>query len=156
MMYFLTSHFGKYLFSLVCGYSCKGVENVPKKGGVILVCNHSSFMDPPLVAAAILHRQMNFMARATLFRNRLFGWYIRSLKAFPVKRGGADRDAWRAFQAKIDNGEVVLLFPEGTRTPNGKLLPGNPGSGMLIHRCKNAQVVPVRIFGHFEAWARQG
>ena len=154
MIYSLTRFIGWVAFKLLWGYYVTGAENVPKKGGLILVCNHSSYLDPPFVAMATFRRKLNFMARDSLFRHWLFGWYISALKAFPVRRGGADRGAWRDFQRMVDNGETVLFFPEGTRTPDGKLQTANPGSGMLIHRCKGATVLPVRIFGAYELWPK--
>jgi 1-acyl-sn-glycerol-3-phosphate acyltransferase len=69
---------------------------------------------------------------------------------FPVKRGGADRSAWRYFEKLVMGGEQVNFFPEGTRSQDGKLQSANPGSGMLIHRCKGATVIPVRIRGAYK------
>jgi 1-acyl-sn-glycerol-3-phosphate acyltransferase len=120
---------------------------VPEKGGVILVCNHESFFDPPIVGSSTSRKPVRFMARDSLFEAPVVGWFIKRIKAFPVRRGGADRHAWKLFSDFIKNGELVCFFPEGTRSGDGKLQPANPGSGMLIHRCPGAVILPVRLFG---------
>jgi 1-acyl-sn-glycerol-3-phosphate acyltransferase len=131
-----------------------GIEHVPKEGGVILCCNHASFLDPPAVGVSVSNRQIWFMARDTLFRNPLFGRLIKAWHAFPVKRGSTDRAAWKHFEDLVAGGEAVLFFPEGTRSPDGNLQEPKAGSGMLIYRCPAVSVVPVRIFGSDRALPR--
>jgi len=123
----------------------------PARGGVVYVGNHQSFMDPVLVAFT-LYRPMNFMARDTLF-TRIFGPLIRAVNAFPVRRGKADTAALKEAMRRIRAGNQVVLFPEGTRTVDGRIGPFLPGVAFLAQRAK-ATTVPVVIDGAFEAWPR--
>ncbi len=129
-----------------------GLNNVPKTGAVVLASNHQSYLDPPLLACP-LDRQVTFMARASLFRHRLFGGLIRLLNAFPVERGKADREAVRAAVGRLDDGWCLLLFPEGTRTETGEIGPLKSGVLSIADRAK-APIVPTVIAGAFEAWPR--
>jgi 1-acyl-sn-glycerol-3-phosphate acyltransferase len=148
MAYNFIWFFGNAFLRLFLRFKVVGKERVPAQGGIILVSNHQSYLDPVAVGCATPRRRpVHFMARESLFKNPIFAWGIRSIHAFPVKRGGADRQAWRAFEKMVADGEVVSFFPEGTRSEDGQLLPANAGAGMLIHRCKGAHVVPVRVRG---------
>lgn len=138
---------GNLIFRLFFSFKVGGKENVPPAGGLILVSNHASYLDPILIGCASPRKPVCFMARDNLWRNPAVAWVITQMRAFPVKRGGADRAAWKAFEQKVAAGQQTCFFPEGTRSPDGTLQPANPGSGMLIHRCKGAIVVPVRVFG---------
>ncbi len=128
-----------------------GRGNVPREGGVILAVNHASFLDPVVVGCA-LRRQVHYMARRTLFWGP-FGTLIRALNAFPVDRGGADRAAVKEFVKRVRGGNAVMLFPEGTRTPDGRLGVIRRGAGALAVRA-GAPVVPTYIDGTFDAWSR--
>lgn len=128
-----------------------GRGSVPKRGGVILAVNHASFIDPVVVGCG-LTRPVHYMGRATLFRG-LFAALIRALNAFPVARGGADRRAVKEFISRVRAGNAVMLFPEGTRTRDGRLGPIMPGAGALAIRA-GAPVVPTYIGGTFDAWPR--
>lgn len=129
-----------------------GVRNVPRVGGVILVCNHQSFLDPVLATLA-LPRECHYMARDSLFRNPLFRRLIESLNAFPVKRGAADVGAIKETLRRLRSGALVTIFPEGTRTPDGSIQPMQPGV-VLIARKAGVPLVPTLILGAFEAWPR--
>lgn len=129
-----------------------GRQNVPKAGPVLLVCNHQSFFDP-LSATCALHREGNYMARDNLFKNPLFGGLIRSVNAFPVKRGAGDIGAVKEILRRLKAGKVVLVFPEGTRTRDGSIGELNPNAMGLAKRAR-ATVVPTVIDGAFEAWPR--
>jgi len=129
-----------------------GVHHVPLEGGVILACNHQSFLDP-VIAAAALPRSVTFMARDTLFKFPPFRWLITSLNAFPVQRGTADLGAMKESMRRLRNGWVLLVFPEGTRTKDGSIGHIRGGIGMLSSRAK-VPVVPVLIRGAYEAWPR--
>jgi 1-acyl-sn-glycerol-3-phosphate acyltransferase len=124
-----------------------GLEHIPPSGGLILASNHQSFLDPIVLGCGSPRVPTHFMARESLFRSRILSFYFRNTHTFGVKRGGADRQAWKYFEGLVRDGEQVTFFPEGTRSDDGKLQPGNPGSGMLIHRCPGAYVVPCRIRG---------
>lgn len=140
--------FCRFFFDLrICGK-----ENVPNQGAFILVCNHQSFLDP-VFAGIPLKRHLHFLARDTLFANRFFGWLIASVNTIPVKRGQADLSAIKAVIDRLKSGDGVCLFPEGTRTEDGKIAPFKPGFGLLCRRAE-AAVVPVMIDGAFECWPR--
>jgi 1-acyl-sn-glycerol-3-phosphate acyltransferase len=130
----------------------RGTEHVPARGPVLLVANHSSLLDPPLVGA-VAPRQLSFMAKAELFRVPLFGALIRRLNARPVRREGADAGALRTALRVLQEGGVLLMFPEGTRGPEGALREPKPGAAMLAVM-SGAPVVPVFIQGSGRAWPR--
>jgi 1-acyl-sn-glycerol-3-phosphate acyltransferase len=133
------------VFSIFFRWKVIGAENVPVTGGVIIAANHISLWDPPVVGAAI-PRRIHFMAKEELFANRFFGWLISKLGAFPVKRGIADRTAIRTALTLLENGSVLGLFPEGTRSKNGILGAPEPGLAMLGVKA-GVPVVPAAIIG---------
>jgi len=110
-----------------------GRGRVPNTGGVILAVNHASFIDPVVVGCGVT-RPVHYMGRETLFRG-LLAPLIRALNAFPVARGGADRRAVKEFISRVRAGNVVMLFPEGTRTHDGRLGPIMRGAGALKNGC---------------------
>lgn len=129
-----------------------GMENVPEKGPFILASNHQSFLDP-LFCGVPLRRPLYFVARDSLFSNKFFGGLIRSVNAIPVRRGQADIASIRRVIAKLNDGEGVCLFPEATRTSDGRIADFKPGFGLLCKKT-NAIIVPVLIDGAFECWPR--
>ena len=124
----------------------------PASGGAVYVCNHQSFLDPMLMGVA-LRRPMNYMARDTLFGVPGFGQLIESDNAFPVRRGTADTAALKEAVRRIEAGGQVAVFPEGTRTRDGRIGPFLPGVALLSRRAAQ-WTVPVLIDGAFEAWPR--
>jgi len=128
-------------------------ERVPRTGGLLVVCNHQSFLDPVLAALPI-SRPFNPMARDTLFRNPLFSRLIRSLYAFPVKRSAADLTAIKEAIRRLRDGRIVLVFPEGTRTRDGSIGPLHSGMVVIAQRAK-VPILPMVIDGAFEAWPRK-
>lgn len=129
-----------------------GKENIPQDGAFILASNHQSFLDP-LFCGIYIKRPLFFLARDSLFKNPFFGRLIASVNSIPVKRGTADLSAMKAIIRKLKEGNGVCLFPEGTRTRDGKIAPFKPGFGLLCRR-GNAAVVPTMIDGAFECWPR--
>ncbi len=129
-----------------------GRDNVPRKGAFILVSNHQSYLDP-IFCVAPLKRPSHFIARDTLFTNWFFGPLISSVNAIPVKLGRPDISAMRKVLDKLKKGGGVTIFPEGTRTDDGKISPFKPGLGLLARR-GHATIVPVVIDGAFECWSR--
>lgn len=140
------------IFSICFSARCIGRENLPAQGGVLLACNHQSYLDP-MLAAMGLRRQVNYMAKDSLFRNPLGAWLLRSLATFPVKRGSADLTAIKEALRILKNGEVLALFGEGTRSHDGAIAEIQPGIIMLARKAQ-VPVVPVVIDGTFEAWPR--
>lgn len=150
LTYRLTWVFGTFFVMPLLRFKVAGRENVPMTGPVILASNHQSYLDPIVLGCGSPRLPIRFMARASLNNSFIAGLYFRWAQTFPVKRGGADREAWKKFESLVMEGGQVSFFPEGTRTEDGKLLPVVPGSGMLIHRCKGATVVPARIRGSWK------
>jgi 1-acyl-sn-glycerol-3-phosphate acyltransferase len=139
-------------FTLGLQLRAYGQRHVPESGGVLLLSNHQSFLDPPLVGVPV-GRWLTYMARASLYRNPLFGELIRSFNAFPVRRGAVDRQAMRRAIELLNEGHGVVMFPEGSRTPDGSLQPFKGGFRLLLRRAP-VPVVPVAIDGAFDAWPR--
>ena len=129
-----------------------GKHHVPPTGGVLLVSNHESYLDPCLVAVQ-LRRPMSFMAKSELFKNRFFEWLIRNLNAFPVRQGKGDVGAMKETIKRLQEGHLLNIFPEGSRTETGELLPIEPGVALVVKRA-GVPVVPVVITGSFQAWPR--
>lgn len=102
--------FLKVLFRL----QIEGKENIPQKGSFIATANHISALDPPVLSASI-HRQVFFMAKEELFKNPFIGWYFKTIGTFPVRRGMGDRRAIKRALQILNNGDVLGIFPEGTR-----------------------------------------
>jgi 1-acyl-sn-glycerol-3-phosphate acyltransferase len=132
-----------------------GTENLPVKGGFLLAANHASFLDPPLVGLPVSH-QVCFFARKSLWKPGLAAWWLDAVGCIPVDRDGtSDITAIKRVLQAVKNERVIILFPEGTRTPDGRLQTPKPGVGLLACRT-GAPVVPARIFGSFEAFGRSG
>ncbi len=127
-------------------------ERVPGKGAVILACNHASFLDPPLVGAA-LRRDINYLARENLFRFPILGAILRSWNVVPVDREGGGAKGLKAILDRLLAGGAIILFPEGTRTRDGKLQPARAGVGLTVIK-SSVPVVPVRVFGTYFAYGR--
>jgi len=127
------------------GFRVKGAERVPRRGGLIIVCNHISELDPPILGFAI-PRNVAFMAKIELFRSRMASFFMNELKAFPVNRSGTDTGAVRKTLDLLKQGMAVVIFPEGTRSRDGRLLPVKPGIG-LIAAASGAPVMPTFIWG---------
>lgn len=132
-------------FRAMGAWEVTGHEHVPREGAVLIAPNHLSFLDPPLIGCA-LRRPGWFMAKAELFRIPGFAWLIRGMHAYPVKRGAVDRAALKRTLNFLKNGEVVCVFPEGTRSADGTLGPIEIGIGMLALK-SGASIVPVGIRG---------
>jgi 1-acyl-sn-glycerol-3-phosphate acyltransferase len=127
-------------------------ERVPKEGAVILASNHASFLDPPFVGSPI-KRPCSFLARDTLFRFRLSKWLLTKWQAIPVDRSGSSPTGLKNILGALQQGRAVVLFPEGTRTSDGKLQPARSGIGLLVIK-SGAPVVPIRVWGTLEAYGR--
>jgi 1-acyl-sn-glycerol-3-phosphate acyltransferase len=130
-----------------------GVHNIPAEGGVLVVANHQSHLDPPLVGIGCW-RAMNYLARETLFRFGPFGWLIRAVDAIPIDREGVGLSGIKESIRRLKAGEIVVMFPEGTRSPDGEIGPFRPGFTALATRSK-AAILPVAIEGAYAAWPRR-
>jgi 1-acyl-sn-glycerol-3-phosphate acyltransferase len=129
-----------------------GSDNMPRAGGVILACNHTSYLDPPLAAISVA-RHLRFLAKEELFRIPVLGSLITALGSVPIARGRLDRAGFKRAERIVRSGQALLIFPEGTRSPDGRLLPAEPGVGLLVLRT-GAPVVPMAIVGSDKALPR--
>jgi len=127
-------------------------DRVPQTGGVILASNHASFLDPPLVGSG-LHRAINYLARESLFRFPGIGALLRSWQSVPVDRNGGGAAGLKGILDRLLAGGGIILFPEGTRTQDGRLQPARSGIGLVVIKSE-APVIPVRVFGTYEAYGR--
>ncbi len=129
-----------------------GTENVPMEGGVLIISNHQSNLDPPLLGMG-LKRPVAFLAKSQLFKYKAFAKFIRALNAFPVKLGAGDIGAMRESIRLLQAGWILNVFAEGSRTFDGDLQPAQKGAGLLIRKC-GVPVVPAVIDGSFQSWPR--
>ena len=131
-----------YLFCKVMGHiETQGVENIPREGGVLLVSNHISLLDPVIIGSAA-NREVNFMARSNVFNVPLLGRIISVFNAYPVNRGKPDLGALRRTISLLKTGHAALIFPEGTRSFDGKLGKAHDGACFIAHRA-NVPTIPV-------------
>jgi 1-acyl-sn-glycerol-3-phosphate acyltransferase len=151
-VYFAGWIFFRALYKFYFGWRVYNAERVPTRGPVILASNHASFVDPPLVGAG-LKRQINYLARENLFRFPVLGWILHQWQVVPVDREGGGAKGLKMILDRLLAGGAIILFPEGTRTRDGKLQPARSGIGLTVIK-SNAPVVPVRVFGTFEAYNR--
>lgn len=140
-----------FLLSALHDFEVHRLRHAPATGPLIFAANHVSFYDPPAVGAKV-RRQLHYFARDSLYRG-LFGKVLRRLDTIPVARDRADIRSMKGILRALQNGGAVVIYPEGTRSPDGALLPPQPGAGMIA--CKSgAAVVPTRLFGTYEAFGR--
>src|SRR5436190_3919262 len=151
-VYFLGWCGFRMMYAVYFRWKVYSPEHVPKTGPVILASNHSSFLDPMLVGAG-LHRKINYLARENLFRFPVLGWILHKWQAVPVNREGGGAKGLRAILDRLLAGGAIILFPEGTRSADGSLQPARSGIGLTVIK-SSAPVVPVRVFGTFEAYNR--
>lgn len=135
-----------------CRIRVVGREHVPRKGGGLLLSNHQSHLDPVLVGLAC-DRRLNYLARESLFRFAAFRWLIQSLDAIPIDREGVGLSGLKETLRRLKQEELVLIFPEGTRTRDGEISPLRPGFCALARRGR-APLVPVGLDGAFTAFPR--
>ena len=131
---------------------CQGHEFEPQSGGVLVCPNHQSFLDPVLVGLT-LSRRLNFLARDTLFRVPILGPLIRFLDAIPIDLRGSGLGGLKETLKRLKGGEMVLIFPEGTRTSDGEVQSLKPGFCSIARRSK-VPLLPIGIDGAFQAWPR--
>lgn len=136
--------------ALTGGFRATGRENIPATGGALIASNHLSYLDVVVLGLGC-PRPLNYVARASLFRPPL-GWLIRSVGGFPIDREGSGTAGLKETLRRLKNGGVVLLFPEGTRSPDGELGSMKPGF-VALARAK-VPIVPAAVAGTFEAWPR--
>jgi 1-acyl-sn-glycerol-3-phosphate acyltransferase len=144
----------RLFFRLYNRLDVRGLSNVPNKGPMIVASNHASFVDPPLIGA-VLPMRLRYLSKESLFRVPLLGFLIRTLGAVPVTREDSQRAGavMKLLMALLKGGESVLLFPEGSRSADGRLKPLEAGVAYLSVK-SGAPVLPVYVKGSFEAWPK--
>lgn len=152
-VYFLGWCGFRFVYATYFRWKVYNPERVPLSGPVILASNHASFLDPPLVGAGV-KRGINYLARESLFRFPGIGWLLRKWNSVPVDREGGGAAGLKAILDRLLAGGAIILFPEGTRTRDGKLQPARSGIGLTVIK-SDAVVVPVRTFGTYEAYGRR-
>lgn len=140
------------LVRLLFHFQASGRNNLYKVKGAILAVNHSSFLDP-VFAAVASPRPLYFLARKDLFRNKFFGWFIRNIKAIPFNRDAPDTITLKNIIQLLQRGKIVLIFPEGTRSPDGNLLPPHPGIGFIALKAM-VPIVPAYVDGAYKILPR--
>lgn len=135
-------------------YRAFGLENLIEDGPAIIAANHQSYLDPPIVGITC-RNELFYLARKTLFEKKLFGPLISNVNALPVDLSRGDISALRIVINLLKEGHRTLIFPEGTRSLTGQIQRARPGIGMIVAKTL-APVVPMRIFGSFEAWPKGG
>ncbi|CAN5760782.1 lysophospholipid acyltransferase family protein [soil metagenome] len=144
----LAAALARLVLGSIARVSIEGRHNLPRSGPLIVVANHLSNADPPLVVGWLtpaLDTPMHILAKAALFVGPL-GAILRSQGVTPVRAGGSDIGAYRAAKAVLDRGEVLCIFPEGTRSRDGRLGQPKPGVALLAIRA-GVPIVPVGISG---------
>lgn len=142
--YRLFSPFAKLLIKLKYRVKYIGMENLPKEGGYILASNHIMALDPVILAVAS-KRPLRFMAKKEVFRNKISGWLMTMMNAFPVDRSKFDEESINYAINVVHNGDILGIFPEGTRSPDFTPKKGKGGACYIAKVCK-CDVVPVSIY----------
>jgi len=137
------------LFRILFRGRVSGRHHVPMQGSLVVVANHGSHLDPPLLGHA-LGRPVAFMAKEELFRVPLLGPLIRALAAYPVKRGASDREAIRTATARLNEGWATGVFLDGTRQADGRINQPMPGAALLAAR-SGSPLLPVAIINSHRA-----
>lgn len=150
--YWLGYRFFRELARGLFDFRIIGQDKINFAGPALVACNHVSFLDPPFVGQAF-DGPIHYFARKTLFDHPIMGWLLREWQTIPIDRDKPDAASLKATIRFLRHGEKVLIFPEGTRSPDGQLLEAEAGVGLFIAKA-HAPVLPVRIFGTYEAYPR--
>lgn len=145
--------FFRFAYKYYFGWRVFNAERVPLAGPVILASNHASYLDPPLVGSGV-RRQINFLARDSIFRVPVLASILRSWEVVPVDRDGGTGRGLKAILDRLSRGGAIILFPEGTRSRHGELNPARSGVGLTVIK-STAPVVPARVFGTYAAYGAQ-
>jgi 1-acyl-sn-glycerol-3-phosphate acyltransferase len=141
----------KVLLKVVFGTRVYGAENIPQTGALLMVANHQSYLDPPTIGSFVGRRHMEFLARASLFRFKPFAKLISLLNSVPIQDDQGDSAAIREILRRLDMGRSILIFPEGTRTPDGQMHEFKRGAALVMRKAK-CPVLPAAISGAYERW----
>jgi 1-acyl-sn-glycerol-3-phosphate acyltransferase len=154
LIYKISANIAAVIAKSVFWFRAYGTENIPHEGGCLIAMNHESYLDPPL-AGISAPRELFFLARKTLLNWPVIGRILPSLNVIPVDQERADMSALKTVIKQIRAGHGTVIFPEGSRTPDGTLQPAQPGAGLVIAKTR-CPVIPARIFGARAAFPRGG
>lgn len=154
MLFFRLCHAAAWLL-LTTFYRLRAFhrDRVPETGALVVVSNHQSHLDPPIVGVTLRRRHIVPIAKQGLFTNRLLGWLITNLNSISINEKEGDSVAIRKAIKELAKGRCVLIFPEGSRTPDGRMQPFKRGAWVLLSRAR-CGVLPVAVEGPFKAWPR--
>jgi 1-acyl-sn-glycerol-3-phosphate acyltransferase len=153
VVYYTARALTRLILTLRCGVECHGGRNVPRRGPCIIACNHASYLDPPVIAMAVPQRWVRFLARDSLLSNPVAKWFFTSIRCILIDRDRGDVAAMKQVLRQLGEGHAVALFPEGTRTRDGRLQPAKRGIGFLLSRSK-VDVVPMYLDGTYDAYPK--
>lgn len=131
------------VYKLFYNFHIEGTENIPQDKALVMASNHRSYADPVILTMP-MKKPVTYMAKEELFKNRLFGWFITKLGAFPVKRGAGDLQVIDDAVGILGSGRHLVIFPEGTRSKDGKVGKGKTGVALIAAR-SGADVLPCGI-----------
>ncbi len=145
LLYSASRLFFSPLVAVATGYEVRGRENIPLTGGLIVASNHVAYTDPPVIGFAA-QRELHYLAKEELIRQPVLGPLVTAYNAIPIRRGKADVAGMTRAMEVLKGGRALIMFPEGTRSRDGNLLPARPGVGMLAVNT-NALIVPCYLSG---------
>ncbi len=143
--YYVARLISRILFILLTRWQIRGKENIPSQGSLVVVANHLSLADPPLLSVS-LNRKTMFMAKKELFHFRFLAYFMRGFGAFPVRRGQLNKEALRQAERVLAEGLALVMFPEGMRSRNVQLQSAFSGAALIAAR-SCAPILPVGISG---------
>ncbi len=151
MMYWIFYWLLRFLYKVFCRWEIHGLEHFPKHGGFLLAVNHASYLDPTIAGSAA-PRGIYYMARESLFKNRVLHWFLTSIHSIPlnISKNGVDISAFKECVKTLHKGKPVLVFPEGTRSADPEVQPFKASLGTLLRSCHGVPVLPVYIHGTHE------
>lgn len=144
-VYWFSAGLFRLIYQTFLSGDVAGLARIPRSGGCIVAVNHASHFDPP-IAGCLVPRRINYFARKTLWAGGFASWWLDSVGTIPVDRDGdSDIAAMKRTLGALKDGGVVTMFPEGTRSPDGRLQSAKPGIGLIAAKSQ-ATIVPCRIF----------
>lgn len=144
-VYYVGRFLSRAALLLLTRWRVRGKENIPGQGPLLIVGNHLNLADPPIIGVSVSRKAM-FLAKEELFRSRLSGYFMRNFGAFPVRRGGMNKEVLRKVEQLLDQGMALIMFPEGRRSLGAQLAPALSGAALIASR-SGAPVLPVGISG---------